>query len=80
MLDKANERSVVSSIGGMQLVYNNFFEEYKAIIDRQRRGGEGERKGKGTRWITSIDKDSVELVKVFLNAGIQKPSTYEFCC
>ena len=29
------------------------------------------RKGKGIRWITSIDKDSVELVKVFLNAGIQ---------
>jgi two-component system, OmpR family, sensor histidine kinase VicK len=66
VLDKANERSVVSSIGGMQLVYNNFFEEYKKIIDKQRRKG-----GKGIRWITSMDKESVELVKVFLNAGIQ---------
>ena len=62
VLDKANERSVVSSIGGMQLAYNNFFEEYKKIIDK--RGG-----GKGIRWITSIDR--IELVKIFLNAGIQ---------
>ena len=68
VLDEANERSVVSPIGGMQLVYNNFFEEYKAIVDKQRRGST---KGKGIRWITSIDKDSVELVKIFLDAGIQ---------
>jgi two-component system, OmpR family, sensor histidine kinase VicK len=67
VIQKASERSVVSPIGGMQLVYNNFLEEYKKIVDKQRR----ERKGKGIRWITSIDKDSVELVKVFLNAGIQ---------
>jgi hypothetical protein len=60
---------VISSVGGMQLVYNNFFEEYKKIIDKQR--GEERRKGKGIHWIISIDKYSVELVKVFLNAGIQ---------
>jgi two-component system sensor histidine kinase VicK len=75
VLDEANERSVVSPIGGMQLVYNNFFEEYKAIVDKQRRRGEGggerKSKGKGIRWITSIDNDSIELVKIFLNAGIQ---------
>src|SRR5919199_1480623 len=67
VLSKANERSVVSSIGGMRLVYNNFFEEYKKIIDRQRTT----KGGKGIRWITSLDKDGVELVKLFLNAGIQ---------
>jgi two-component system sensor histidine kinase VicK len=70
IIEKASERSVVSSVGGMQLVYNNFFEEYKKIIIDKQRGGGG-RKGKGIRWITSIDKYSVELVKVFLNAGIQ---------
>ena len=68
VLDKANERSVVSSIGGMQLVYNNFFEEYKSIIDKQRRTRGG---GEGIRCITSIDEDGIEIVKVFLNAGIQ---------
>jgi two-component system, OmpR family, sensor histidine kinase VicK len=73
VIEKASERSVISSIGGMQLVYNNFFEEYKKIVDKQRRRGrekEG-REGKGIRWITSIDKESIELVKVFLNAGMQ---------
>ena len=70
VIEKASERSVVSSIGGMQLVYNNFFEEYKKIIVDKQRGGGG-RKGKGIRWVTSIGRDSVELVKVFLNSGIQ---------
>jgi two-component system, OmpR family, sensor histidine kinase VicK len=68
VIGNASDRSVVSSIGGMQLVYNNFFEEYKKIIDRQRAG---ETKGKGVRWITHIDGYSVELAKIFLNAGIQ---------
>src|ERR671931_633389 len=51
VLEKASQRSVVSPIGGMQLVYNNFFEEYKKIIVGKQRYG---RKGKGIRWITSI--------------------------
>ena len=68
VIGNASERSVCSSIGAMQLVYNNFFDEYKKIIDKYRRDG----KGKGIRWITSIiDKDSIDLVKIFLNAGIQ---------
>jgi signal transduction histidine kinase len=71
VLDKANERSIVSSIGGMQLVYSNFFEEYKKIIGRQRKSGSGRKGGKGIRWITSIDKYNIELVRIFLNAGIQ---------
>ena len=67
VLKKTSERSVCSSIGGMQLVYNNFFDEYKKIIDKYRKRGEG----KGVRWITSIEKDSIDLVKLFLNAGVQ---------
>jgi signal transduction histidine kinase len=68
VIEKANERSVCSSIGGMQLVYNNFFHEYKKILDRHKAGGQ--REGKGIRWVTSLDKDSIELVKIFLNAGV----------
>src|SRR6478672_1062318 len=41
VIEKASERSVCSSIGGMQLVYDNFFDEYKKIIDRHRKRGEG---------------------------------------
>jgi two-component system, OmpR family, sensor histidine kinase VicK len=71
VIEKASERSVVSSVGGMQLVYDNFFEEYKKIIDNNKQRRERKGKGKGIRWITYIDKESIELVKVFLNAGIQ---------
>jgi two-component system, OmpR family, sensor histidine kinase VicK len=66
VIEKASERSVCSSIGGMQLIYNNFFDEYKKIVDKQIKG-----QGRGVRWIISIDKDSIDLVKIFLNAGIQ---------
>jgi two-component system sensor histidine kinase VicK len=67
VIGNASERSVCSSIGAMQLVHNNFFEEYKKIADKHRREG----KGKGVRWVTSIDKDSIDLVKIFLNEGIR---------
>ena len=77
ILEKATERSVCSSIGAIQLVYKNFLDEYKKIIDKQRseiREGEGrtgEQQTRGIRWVTSIDKDSVDLVKAFLNEGIR---------
>ena len=58
--------SVVSNYGGMQLTYNNFFESCKKILERQRRG-----EGEGIRWIMSIEKESVDLVKKFLNLGVK---------
>ena len=67
VIKKSSELSVCSSIGSMQLVYNNFFEEYKKLIDKHRT----DRNSRGIRWITSIEKDSIDLVKIFLNAGIQ---------
>ena len=52
----------------MQMVYNNFFNLYKDIVEKQKRG-----EGKGIKWLTYIDdkKNSIDLVKTFLNAGIQ---------
>ena len=67
VLEDAIERSVCSSIGGMQLIYNKFFDEYKKISGKYRISGQG----KGVRWITFIDKDSIDLVKMFLKEGIQ---------
>ena len=67
VLEDAIEKSVCSSIGGMQLIYNKFFDEYKKISGKYRISGQG----KGVRWITFIDKDSIDLVKMFLKEGIQ---------
>ena len=58
--------SIVSVIGGLQLTYDNFFGPYKNIIDKYKTG-----KGKGIKWVISIEKESVELVKIFLGLGMQ---------
>jgi signal transduction histidine kinase len=50
----------------MQMVYNNFFDQYKKILDRHRQG-----KGEGIRCLTTIEKDNKDLVKIFLNIGAQ---------
>ena len=70
--ENAYEQSTCCSIGGMQLVYNNFFDEFKKIVERSRSTKKKDnRESKGVRWITHIDKDSIDLVKIFLNAGMQ---------
>jgi two-component system, OmpR family, sensor histidine kinase VicK len=67
-IKKSKERYVCSSIGGMQIIYNNFFNLYKEIIEKQKRG-----EGNGVKWLTFIDnnKKSIDLVKKFLDAEIQ---------
>ena len=58
--------SIVSVSGGMQLIYNNFFDSYKEILDKYKKG-----QGNGIRWVIDIQKESVELVKIFLDLGMQ---------
>ena len=50
----------------MELIYNNFFESYKKVLDSYRKG-----ELKRIRWITTINKDNEELAKLLLNEGIQ---------
>src|SRR5215469_6836193 len=58
--------SVCSAFGGMQMGYKYLFDSYMNIVDKHQKG-----EGKGMRWIINIDKENVNLVKVFLEAGIQ---------
>ena len=76
IIENAPERSVCSSIGGLQLIYHDFFDLYKKILDRSCRGtevGKGEKKDiqkDVIRLVTTItDKDSIDLVRIFLEAG-----------
>ena len=46
--------------------YKYLFDSYLNIVDKHQKG-----EGKGMRWIINIDKENVNLVKLFLNAGIQ---------
>jgi len=58
--------SVVSNYGGVRLPYNTFFDLFIKILKKQRR-----RESEGIRWIMRIEKDSVNVVKKFLNLGIR---------
>ena len=58
--------SVVSVIGGLKLIYNNFLDQYKKILDKYKTG-----EGNGIKWVINIEKENVELVKIFLDLGMQ---------
>jgi hypothetical protein len=60
----SNKLSISCTIGGMQLCYNYFFEIKKQILDKYKRG-----EHKGIRYMSFIDKDNMEAVKNFLDAG-----------
>lgn len=63
-----NSREIIacSQPGPLQLIYNNFFDMYKQILDKQRKG-----QHKGIRLIVTIDKYVLALVKHFVQAGVQ---------
>ena len=71
--NSADRLSICSAFGGMQMSYKYFFDSYKRIVERNKRidniGGGGN--DDGLRWIINIDKDNLELAKIFLESGIQ---------
>ncbi|MFZ0265114.1 MAG: hypothetical protein WAL42_08510, partial [Nitrososphaeraceae archaeon] len=69
----SNEISIVCSLGGMQIIYDNdkFFNTYKKLLDKHKKGEHN-----GIRWVTNIvgvklEKDDIELIKKFLDLGMQ---------
>ena len=67
ILESSIEFLACSKFGGMRLVYNNYFDTYEEIMLKHKKGEHN-----GIRWITSIiDKDSADLVKIFLDIGVQ---------
>jgi two-component system sensor histidine kinase VicK len=66
VIENASKRLICSSSGATQMVYDNFFDLYKKILDKHRRG-----EGEGIRWLTIIDKENKDLIEVFINAGAQ---------
>jgi signal transduction histidine kinase len=70
--NSADRLSICSAFGGMQMSYKYFFDSFKRIVERHGRadddiGGCND----GLRWIINIDKDNLELAKIFLESGIQ---------
>jgi two-component system, OmpR family, sensor histidine kinase VicK len=69
----ADKLSICTGFGGMQMSYNYLFDSYKNVVNKSKEKvlGKEEGQGFGLRWITDIEKDSISLVKKFLEAGIK---------
>src|ERR687888_131883 len=67
ILESSYDLLVCSKVGGLRLAYNNYFNIYKKIMDKYKKG-----EHKGIKLATTvIDKDTADLVKKFLDIGIQ---------
>jgi two-component system, OmpR family, sensor histidine kinase VicK len=68
----ANNLSICTGFGGMQMSYNYLFDSYKNVVDKSKKHVQEKEAGQGfgLRWITNIERDSLSLVKKFLQAGI----------
>jgi two-component system, OmpR family, sensor histidine kinase VicK len=66
LIANSNELCACLTSGGMQYSYNHFSEIRKKILEKQKKG-----EHKGVRYISNITQDNVNLVKVFVDAGIR---------
>jgi two-component system sensor histidine kinase VicK len=64
----ANKLSICTGFGGMQMSYNYLFDSYKNVVDKSKKKRAQE--DFGLRWITNLDRNSLNLVKKFLQAGM----------
>ena len=62
----SNQLDTCLTSGGMQYSHKYFFDIKKKLLDKQRRG-----KHKGLRYITSIDNNNLDLIKLYLKKGIK---------
>jgi signal transduction histidine kinase len=67
LLESSYEFLVCSRVSGLRLVYNNYFDLYEKIMNKYKQG-----EHKGIKLLTTItDKDAADIVKKFLNIGVQ---------
>jgi signal transduction histidine kinase len=66
LAESSSGLSIVSGYGGMQLIDNNFLDLYKKFLEKYRRG-----EGRGIRWVTTISKESIDLVRKFMGLGVK---------
>lgn len=67
--NSANRLSICTGFGGIKMSYHYLFDSYKSVVDKHQR--EGGKEGEGLRWITNINEESLNLVKIFLDSGIK---------
>lgn len=66
MLGRSRKMSICATHGGVQFAYKNFFDVLQVLASRQKQG-----RHEGTRYVTFVNGGNAELVRKFLDAGIQ---------
>jgi two-component system, OmpR family, sensor histidine kinase VicK len=66
MTANSNELSTCLSSGGIQYSHDYFFDLKRKLLDKQKKG-----QHKGIRYVTNIDRENMQLVKTYLESGIQ---------
>jgi signal transduction histidine kinase len=66
ILEQSTKFLVCSKLGQIRLVYNNYFDLYEKVMYKYTKA-----EHEGIRLVTSIDRTSVEIVRKFLDIGIQ---------
>jgi two-component system, OmpR family, sensor histidine kinase VicK len=62
----SNELDTCMAPGGLQYSHNHFFDIKMKLLDKQKKG-----QHKGIRYITNIGKENIQLVKLYMEQGIQ---------
>jgi two-component system, OmpR family, sensor histidine kinase VicK len=62
----SNELATCLTSGGMHYAHKYFFDVKKKLLDKQKKG-----EHKGIRYITNINDENLNLVKLYLNSGIE---------
>jgi signal transduction histidine kinase len=65
MVATSRRYSVSSVGGGLLYAYNRVLDQFELVMERARR-----RAHEGVRWVTKIDRDSIEIVRRFLDLGV----------
>jgi signal transduction histidine kinase len=66
ILETSTDFLVCSKVGAIRLVYANYFNSYEKAMQGYSKGVH-----KGIRLVTSIDRNSVDIVRKFLRIGVQ---------
>jgi two-component system, OmpR family, sensor histidine kinase VicK len=69
--NRADHLSICSSLGGMQMSYNFFLDTYRSMVDKFSKREEKKEGSNKLGWIINVDRDSIKLVKSFLDLGFQ---------
>jgi two-component system, OmpR family, sensor histidine kinase VicK len=72
-VNEIDDWAICSTFGGLQMIYNHFGMQKRAIDNdnNNKNNNNNNKTEKAARWIGDIDKDSIDIIKTYLDSGMQ---------